>query len=359
MSKQAPRFKQSYVDFVVEEQLPYPLAKKGTRYYVQIEKRNMNTMDLVKKIMKQCNLTRKKIGIAGLKDKHALTRQRLCFHSNDVKKKGERAFLSDIDALCPVIQTGFSDIPLWLHSPIMNRFRVRLKYDHSQSSEQKKHLEQQFHTLCTEGFPNYFWEQRFWFSTVNHRIAQDILAGGRKHYTQAEKMFKLQAYSSRLFNNYIDHRLKIYKNIHLQDGDICLDTEHKLVLYREPDQVWTIHDRQSKWFFVEASPVSRITDTAPEKTTITWPLLWYNTLLSPTTSIIGSYEQGWKRHFELTEDELQLYKAYKLYGLRRPLWVIPEDYKHSRQGNDLLLQFTLPKSCYASVLIDLVIESKK
>ena len=100
-----PKFKQSFVDFVVEEHLPYPLAKRGMRYYVQLEKRNMNTMDMVKQIMKTFSLTRKKIGIAGLKDKHALAKQRVCFHSNDVKKIGEKLFLNGLNTIVKVMDT--------------------------------------------------------------------------------------------------------------------------------------------------------------------------------------------------------------------------------------------------------------
>ena len=59
-----PKFKQSFVDFIVEEKLPFILAKEGPRCYIQIEKRNLNTMDLVKQIMQMTKLPRKKIGIA-------------------------------------------------------------------------------------------------------------------------------------------------------------------------------------------------------------------------------------------------------------------------------------------------------
>lgn len=107
-----PRFKQTYVDFVVEEHLPYPLNEKGTWYYVQLEKRNINTMDLLKQIMKQFGLSRKHIGIAGLKDKHALAKQRFCFHGNDIKKIGEKNFLQELSRISTIIATGSSESPL-------------------------------------------------------------------------------------------------------------------------------------------------------------------------------------------------------------------------------------------------------
>ncbi len=49
-------FKQKYVDFVVEEKLPYTLRSKpntnDNRVYIQIQKRNINTMDVLHAIMK-------------------------------------------------------------------------------------------------------------------------------------------------------------------------------------------------------------------------------------------------------------------------------------------------------------------
>ncbi len=351
-----PKFKQTFVDFVVEEHLPYPLAKRGTRYYVQMEKRNMNTMDMVKQIMKTFALTRKKIGIAGLKDKHALAKQRVCFHGNDVKKIGEKLFLNWLNTIARVTATWSSEVPLWLHSQITNEFRIRLKYDNQLSVDHKKELETSYTKLMENWFPNYFWEQRFGVTASNHRIAQDILDGWRKHFSQGEKMFKLQGYSSRLFNKYLEHRLKIYGRIELLDGDLLIDpnSPKDFLLYKAPNSYHTISNRKDKWFFVEAKPreVSNHTGLWPQH--ITWPLIGYNTLLNPSDTEAGKYEWGRRKHFDLTEEHLHLYKPYKLFGLRRPLRVVPTDADHQRQGNDLLLHFTLPKSAYASVVVDLI-----
>jgi tRNA pseudouridine13 synthase len=71
-------FKERIVDFVVEEKIPYKLKPHGTWLHVQIEKRNMNTADMVRDVAKILGLKPKQIGIAGLKDKYAIAIQRLC-----------------------------------------------------------------------------------------------------------------------------------------------------------------------------------------------------------------------------------------------------------------------------------------
>lgn len=353
-----PKFKQTFVDFVVEEHLPYPLAKRGTWYYVQLEKRNMNTMDMVKAIMKTFSLTRKKIGIAWLKDKHALATQRLCFHSNDIKKIWEQKFLHELGSIARVMATGASEIPLWLHSMITNEFWIRLKYDQPIAAEKKKQLERTFTSLMDTGFPNYFGEQRFGVTMSNHRIAQDILEGGRKHFSQAEKMFKLQWYASWLFNKYLEQRIKIYKGISVLDGDLLIDptTPKNFLLATGSDQYAQVQTPAPSSFFVEATAGKKVAlEQKPAITQITWPIIGYNTLLSPATTEAGKYEGGRRKHFWLTEEHLHLYKPYKLFGLRRSLRAMPTDGEFKWQGNDLLLHFILPKSAYASVVVDLVL----
>jgi tRNA pseudouridine13 synthase len=137
-------FKQKYVDFIVEEKLPYSLrntpSANDNRAYIQIQKRNINTMDVLHAIMKATGLPRKKIGIAGLKDKHALAKQRLCFHIRDVAKLGEIEFLKMINQISTVIGQGFYHLPLNLSTEIQNIFHVRLKFEHKPNEKQQTEI---------------------------------------------------------------------------------------------------------------------------------------------------------------------------------------------------------------------------
>ena len=92
---------------------------------------------------------------------------------------------------------------------------------------------------------------------------------------------------------------------------------------------------------------------------ISGAVIGYNTLMSPPTSQAGLIEQAWVKHFSLTEKHLHLYKPYELFGLRRPLWIIPTDASFSRDDRDLLIHITLPKSAYASVFVEELVELQK
>lgn len=334
-------FKNRYVDFVVEENLMYALSKEHKEdspwLYVKVEKTNINTMDLLKQVMKKFWLPRKKIGIAWLKDKHALARQRFCFHTGDVAKIGEGQFIKSLQEITKVIDYGFAKVSLNLSSPITNSFWIRLRKDPKNrekkaveksfadprsihkwgptpSAMKGEHikndfLEERLKKLYTEWFLNLYGEQRFGFTHANHRIAQEILDGKKKTLDKSEVIFKLQSLSSRLFNNYCTYREQHYGNQEIE-GDIIIDGQITGPIYGD-DMTWADPDTQA-----------------------------------------GKLEKERKDHFEINKKMLDGYQKYGIFWLRRPIRVKPTKASHSRQGDDLLLQFTLGKGSYASVLIE-------
>ena len=338
-------FKNRYVDFVVEENLTYALSKEQKDdypwLYVKVEKTNINTMDLLKQVMKNFWLPRKKIGIAWLKDKHALARQRFCFHTGDIAKIGDVQFIKSLQEITKVIDFGFSKVSLNLSSPITNSFWIRLRKDpknrekkaveKSMADPRNKHkgdinitaikganiknevLEEKLKKLYTQGFLNLYGEQRFGFTHANHRIAQEIIEGRKKTLDKSEVIFKLQSLSSWLFNNYCTYREQQYGIEQIQ-GDVIIDGQ------------------------------------------VTGPIFWEDMTWADPKTQAGKLEKEWKEHFEIDKKMLDAYEKYKIFWLRRPIRVKPTKASHSRQGDDLLLQFTLWKGSYASVLIEELLE---
>lgn len=287
--------------------------------------------------MKKFSLPRKKIGIAWLKDKHALARQRFCFHTSDVSKIGDNVFLKSLQEVTKVIDFGFGVQPLNLSSQITNSFWIRLRKDPKNREKKaliqsfndpkskmkggtvstgikgedvgKEMLEQRLKKLYTEWFLNLYGEQRFGWTHANHRIAQEIIDGKKKNMDKSEVMFKLQSLSSRLFNNYCTYREKKHGNIWIE-WDIIVNDQ------------------------------------------ITGPLFWDDLQRADIDTEAGKLEQERKTHFEIDKTLTDIYKKYGLFWLRRPIRVKPTKASHSRQGEDLLLQFTLAKGSYASVLVE-------
>ena len=51
-------FKQKSQDFIVEEILPFKLSGKGDAFYVYFEKRNHNTMDIIRHLTMNLGVSR-------------------------------------------------------------------------------------------------------------------------------------------------------------------------------------------------------------------------------------------------------------------------------------------------------------
>ena len=67
--------KQTPEDFYVEEIPKLKKKEKGDYLYFILEKKNFNTMDVIKILSKRLNIEAKKFNVAGLKDKNAYTKQ--------------------------------------------------------------------------------------------------------------------------------------------------------------------------------------------------------------------------------------------------------------------------------------------
>lgn len=78
-------FKHQPSDFIVSEILPYELSGNGDFFYIFLEKEKLNTMEIVLWICETMKLKREQLGIAGLKDKEGITKQRLTISQKSLK----------------------------------------------------------------------------------------------------------------------------------------------------------------------------------------------------------------------------------------------------------------------------------
>jgi len=69
------KIKQKPEDFVVEEVLPLNLKERGDYSYYILEKRGRNTLDVLSEVASKLKIPLSNFGIAGLKDKRAITSQ--------------------------------------------------------------------------------------------------------------------------------------------------------------------------------------------------------------------------------------------------------------------------------------------
>ncbi|MBT8484836.1 MAG: tRNA pseudouridine(13) synthase TruD [Phycisphaerales bacterium] len=156
-------------DFVVEEIPLYEPDDTGEHLYLRIQKRGVAHGELMSCLRRQFGVSERAIGYAGMKDKHAVTRQTVSIHLIDdppeVAIPHER-----IDVLWAArhrnkIRRGH------LRG---NRFSIRIRdVDPTRAPAALRTLRR----LETSGCPAYFGAQRFGYRHNNHRLGLCLVQG--------------------------------------------------------------------------------------------------------------------------------------------------------------------------------------
>lgn len=357
-------FKQKSQDFIVEENLPFALSWKGDAFFVYFEKRNLTTMDIIDFLCQRCKISRMTLWFAGLKDKDAITRQWVSIYKRALSKLwGEKVFLEVLAEKTRIIDHWRHHSPIGMTTPIKNTFYIRLRALKKLGQAEKARAEKTISTLFEQGFPNLFWNQRFGIEGKNRTLGKDILDWTVKLKETFEIKFKLQAYASRLFNEYVLWRIK--KKLSLLDGDIVELTHDaswakQLGYYLAEKKVIKLFSdtHVNKDFFRHPTNLGKEIPLTPElEIYITAPILWYNLLLPPAKSVAEQKEKSLFESNWLHTKNLKLLQDLQIYGIRRRIRTRPHKAKYHFDGDDLMIQFTLDSGVYASILIDTLLAS--
>lgn len=181
-------FRGSPDDFQVSEQLGFEGSGDGDHLLLQIQKRGLNTQDVLDLLTKRFAVKPVDIGYCGLKDKHAVTEQWMSVHLpgktvqalqdlgiRDVGMNTRPDQDLEIGQGARVLQASRHHRKLRIGSHRANRFLIVLKDLHGNSEQ----LERSFMALEHSGFPNYFGEQRFGHQARNLYLAHSLFTESR------------------------------------------------------------------------------------------------------------------------------------------------------------------------------------
>ena len=187
-------------DFVVSE-VPRDLPSgKGDYAYAYVEKRGLNTHDLVA-ALRQRGVPYNDVGIAGLKDKNAVTRQWL---SVPVCYSRHLEALDELDGT-QVLETSRHDDGLRRGQLKGNRFEARVRGP-------ERDWECRAHAIVERlrgaGLPNYFGSQRFGRYNSNAIDAMRMLRGEKVPGGRRLNEFFISALQSHLFNWNLKRRIE-------------------------------------------------------------------------------------------------------------------------------------------------------
>ena len=178
------KIKQIPEDFIVNEISPekevlkiggkYRADEKGDYVVFLLEKYNWENLRILGIIADQLGISRRNISIAGMKDKNAVTTQRVSAYNVPVKK------IQSLKIKDTCIQTLGQGSRVYLGALWGNEFTITIR----NISMKKKKIEQIMNKKLIElnkHFPNYFGIQRFGAKRgVNHLVGKEIINGNIK-----------------------------------------------------------------------------------------------------------------------------------------------------------------------------------
>ncbi len=179
-------------DFVVTEKPLYLPDGDGSHAYAWVEKRGLTTRDLVS-ALQGAGLEEKQIGVAGLKDKHALTQQWL-----SVPNRHAAAFevLNEVEGV-RVLERSRHKNKLGIGHLLGNHFRIRVRGAEPDAAERAQRV---LGRLQAQGVPNYFGPQRFGRFGNNAVDGLKLVRGEWVPGGHRLKRFFVSALQSQLFN---------------------------------------------------------------------------------------------------------------------------------------------------------------
>lgn len=163
--------KQRPEDFLVEEIPAYDPSGSGEHIYLMVQKSGMGTLQLAQVLARHFNVRLNAIGYAGLKDKHAITRQVMSIH---VPGKQLTDFRQIQHPRIAVLWADRHDNKLRRGHLRGNRFSIRVRNVAPTGVLAAKRV---LERLERDGVPNRLGEQRFGHALNNHLIGRAILVG--------------------------------------------------------------------------------------------------------------------------------------------------------------------------------------
>lgn len=306
-------------DFFVDEQLGFEATGQGEHWFVQIEKRGANTVWVAKQLAAFAGVGERDVGYAGLKDRHAVTRQSFSV----LAKKGRDTDWSQ----CAI--DGVRVLSVQRHARKIQRgalrgnaFVLRIRDVQGDASI----AQQRVAAIAADGVPNYFGEQRFGRDGGNVEKALAMFAGQR--VDRAERSMLLSAARSELFNLVLANRVLGGQWHRACDGDVFQLEGRGSIFGPEP-----------------------ITDTLCERVARgdihpTGPLFGRGELR--TTDLVRGWETAvFDAHPELCAGLM----AAGLDQERRALRLLPRDFHCDFDGPDLIARFSLPAGAYATTVL--------
>ena len=308
-------------DFVVEEQMPFVLAGAGEHLWLKVRKRGFNTEQVAKQLARLAGVTRREVGYAGMKDRHAVAVQWFSLYLPGRADPDWGALPDGMN----IVEGARHTRKLKTGALSGNRFEIVLRNCRGDRAAALRRSAE----IGTRGAPNYFGEQRFGHGGANIAEARAMFAGEGKRCDRKQSGIYLSAARSFLFNAVLAQRVQAGTWDAAMDGDaMILNGTRSFFVPETVDD--TIRRRLAEGDIHPSGP------------------LWGRGEL-PTRAATRALEQA------VADEHPDLARGLERAGLdqeRRALRVIPQDLQAEwLDDTSLRLRFGLPAGTYATALL--------
>jgi tRNA pseudouridine13 synthase len=313
-------------DFKVTELPAYTPQGSGEHLYIYFEKRDQSTPEIVTKIAQSLGLKPFEIGVAGRKDRRAVTRQWVSLPLVQGKKVDpERAKEIFTAAGATVLEANYHNNKLRTGHLTANKFELIVRGAAEGALPKAEAIVEK---LKATGIPNFFGAQRFGDRGKNVIRGRAILEGKRRSHG-TDTRFDASAIQSELFNRYLVKRMQ--KG--LFDKALLGDVLKK----HETGGIFICEDQESEQKRVEAFKIS---PTGP---------IFGAKMLDPKGDALA-LEEEILQEAQFTREQFEKVK-HIMPGSRRINRLILPELSVSEVPEGLRFVFTLPKGAYATVLL--------
>jgi tRNA pseudouridine13 synthase len=308
-------------DFVVDEVPAYLPDGEGEHLYVRFEKVGLDTPEAVRRIARALGADPRDAGFAGLKDRHAVTRQWASFARVDPGR------LADVELEgIRVLEHGLHRNKLRTGHLRANRFELRVR---GVPAEAHGELARRLAVLGEQGVPNYFGEQRFGREASNLDAARRwLIEGGRAPREPFRKKLLVSVLQAALFNELLGQRVSAGTFDGVVPGD----------LLRKED---------TGGLFVSADPSVDAPRAQRFEVSATGPM--FGSRMRWPEGEARALEEAALARWGLSPELLERFRASG-EGTRRPYRVRLQSPAIGEDAHGIVLSFTLPSGSYATVV---------
>ena len=319
--------KQEPGDFEVEEIPAYLPSGAGEHLFLWIEKTGITTEQLTRQIVQTLRMANRDIGVAALKDRHAVARQ---FVSIPAKFAGGVGSLESPQVR--VLSATLHGNKLRTGHLRGNRFSILLRNVPPDALEMALPIASRLQQL---GVPNYFGDQRFGIDGETAQLGFDLLRGEKVpediHPARRRFLLKLalSAAQSVLFNQALATRLLAGHLHQVIAGDVLQVAASGGVFVCED-----VAADQPRFDSREVLP--------------TGPMFGPKMKLAAGT--VAEHEAQLLEKSGLTVEHFSRFPDLTS-GTRRPYLILPGDLEVQQEAAGLRFRFTLPSGSYATILL--------